>query len=86
MLPKEPEFKYPELVMPPTVERTAVKLWSNGVALDADIYRPKDLGGDQRAPGVVLSHGWGGSKLSGERYAAKFAAAGIVSLCFTHSG
>ena len=86
MLSKEPEFKYPELVMPPTVERTAVTLWSNGVALDGDIYRPKDLGGDRRAPAVVLSHGWGGSKSSGERYAAKFAAAGVVSLCFTHSG
>ena len=86
MLTKEPEFKYPELVMPPTVERTAVTIWSNGVALDGDIYRPKDLGGDQRVPAVVLSHGWGGSKSSGERYAAKFAAAGMVSLCFTHSG
>ena len=48
MLAKETEFKYPELVMPPTVERTAVQLWSNGVALDADIYRPKGLGGDRR--------------------------------------
>jgi len=26
MLPKEPELKYPELVMPPTVERAAVKI------------------------------------------------------------
>ena len=86
MLPKEPELKYPELVMPPTVERAAVKIWSNGVALDGDIYRPKDLRGDRRVPAVVLSHGWGGCKSSGERYAAKFAAAGMVSLCFTHSG
>jgi len=86
MLAKETEFKYPELVMPPTVERTAVQLWSNGVALDADIYRPKGLAGDRRVPAVVLSHGWGGSKSSGERYAAMFAAAGMVSLCFTHTG
>ncbi|MDM0085453.1 dienelactone hydrolase family protein [Variovorax sp. J31P179] len=80
------ETKYPELAMPHTVERSSVRVWSNGVALDADIYRPKDLGEDQRAPAVVLSHGWGGSKLTGERYAAKFAAAGMVSLCFTYSG
>lgn len=84
MPPKEPE--YPKLGMPDTVERMAVKIWSNGVALDGDIYRPKNLSGDRRAPAVVLSHGWGGSKSTGERYAAKFAAAGIVSLCFTHSG
>ncbi|MDM0022394.1 alpha/beta hydrolase [Variovorax saccharolyticus] len=82
--PREPE--YPKLVMPDTVERTRVKIWSNGIALDADLYRPKDLGGDRRAPAVVLSHGWGGSKSTGERYAAKFAEAGIVSLCFTYSG
>jgi dienelactone hydrolase len=63
-----------------------VRIWSNGVALDSDIYRPKGLGGDRRVPAVVLSHGWGGSKASGERYAAKFAAAGMVSLCFTHGG
>jgi fermentation-respiration switch protein FrsA (DUF1100 family) len=84
--PKEPELKYPELVMPPNVQRTTVRIWSNGVALDGDLYRPKDLGGDRRVPAVVLSHGWGGSKASGERYAAKFAAAGMVSLCFTHAG
>ena len=88
MLLKEPEFKQvlPALVMPATVERTAVRIWSNGVALDGDIYRPKGLCGDRRVPAVVLSHGWGGSKASGERYAAKFAAAGMVSLCFTHGG
>lgn len=80
------EVRYPELVMPPSVERTAVTLWSHGVALDADIYRPKGLDADRRVPAVVLSHGWGGSKSSGERYAARFAAAGMVSLCFTHSG
>ena len=85
MLLKEPEFKH-ELPEPSNVERSAVTIWSNGVALDGDIYRPKGLGGDQRVPAVVLSHGWGGSKLSGERYAAKFAAAGMVSLCFTHGG
>jgi len=83
---KEPEVKYPALVMPPTVERTTVRIWSNGVPLDGDLYRPKDLGGDRRVPAIVLSHGWGGSKSSGERYAALFAAAGMVSLCFTHDG
>ncbi len=80
------ESGYPKLDMPPTVERTSVTVWSNGVALDADVYRPKGLGGDKTAPAVVLSHGWGGDKLTPERYAAKFAAAGIVSLCFTYNG
>lgn len=80
------ETAYPELVMPDSVERSTVKVWSNGVALDADIYRPKGLRADQRLPAVVLSHGWGGSKATGERYAAKFAEAGMVSLCFSYGG
>ena len=80
------EIEYPVLVMPETVERTTVKIWSNGVALDADLYRPKGLAEEQRLPAVVLSHGWGGSKSTGERYAAKFAAAGMVCLCFSYSG
>jgi uncharacterized protein len=83
---QEPALKYPQLVMPPTVERTGVTIWSNGVALDGDLYRPRMLNASQRAAAVVLSHGWGGDKSTGERYAAKFAAAGIVSLCFSHSG
>lgn len=64
------EIEYPVLVMPETVERTTVKIWSNGVALDAYLYRPKGLAEEQRLPAVVLSHGWGGSKSTGERYAA----------------
>jgi dienelactone hydrolase len=83
---QEPALKYPQLVMPPTVERTSVTIWSNGVALDGDLYRPRALHASERAAAVVLSHGWGGDKSTGERYAAKFAAAGMVSLCFSHSG
>ncbi|MGJ7512533.1 alpha/beta hydrolase [Variovorax sp. GT1P44] len=80
------ETEYPALVMPETVERTTVTIWSNGVPLDADLYRPKGIAGDRRIPAVVLSHGWGGSKSTGERHAAKFAAAGMMSLCFSYSG
>jgi acetyl esterase/lipase len=86
MLLKEPAMQYPPLVMPATVERMHVTIWSDGVALDGDLYRPKDFDQRQHAPAVVLCHGWGGTKLSAERYAAQFAAAGIVSLCFSHSG
>lgn len=77
---------YPELVMPETVERTTVTLWSAGVALDADIYRPKGLGADDKVPAVVMSHGIGGDKLTTERYAAKFAASNMIAFSFTHAG
>ena len=80
---KMPEPTYPPLVMPDNVERRTVTLWSNGIALDGDVFRPTKLAHDAALPAVVLCHGWGGSKLTGERYAALFAAAGIIALTFT---
>jgi len=77
------ERVYPPLVMPDSVERETVTIWSKGVALDADIYRPRAA--PTSAPGVVLCHGWGGSKLTCERYAALFAEAGMIALSFTQA-
>lgn len=78
--------KYPALEMPLTVNREKITIWSDGVALDGDIYRPNDLGGGRLAPAVVMSHGLGGNKSTAERYAAKFAQAGMIALCFSHAG
>ena len=77
------EKEYPPLVMPDGVERRTVTLWSDGLALDADVYRPEELPTDRLLPAVVLGHGWGGSKLTAERYAALFAADGMITLTFT---
>ena len=77
------EKVYPPLVMPDGVGRQKVTVWSDGIALDADVYRPTNLAPDAALPAVVLSHGWGGSKLTAERYAALFASAGMITLTFT---
>jgi uncharacterized protein len=77
------ERVYPPLVMPDSVERETVTIWSKGVALDADLYRPRAA--PTSTPGVVLCHGWGGSKLTCERYAALFAEAGMIALSFTQA-
>jgi dipeptidyl aminopeptidase/acylaminoacyl peptidase len=74
---------YPPLEMPDSVQRETVTIWSNGVALDGDIYRPRVAA--PAAPAVVLCHGWGGSKLTCERHAALFAASGIIALTFTQA-
>ena len=79
------EKEYPPVVMPDNVGRTAVTVWSDGLALDADIYRPTDLAEHDLLPAVVLAHGWGGSKLTAERYAALFAASGMIALTFTQA-
>lgn len=78
-----PEPIYPPLVMPDGVGRQQVTVWSNGIGLDADLYRPTTVADDVALPAVVLGHGWGGSKLTAERYAALFASAGMITLTFT---
>lgn len=79
------EKEYPPVVMPDNVGRTGVTVWSDGLALDADIYRPTGVAEGDTLPAVVLAHGWGGSKLTAERYAALFAASGMIALTFTQA-
>ena len=76
---------YPSLVMSEGVGRERVTVWSGGMALDADLYRPEVVSPDAALPAVVLGHGWGGGKLTAERYAALFASAGMITLTFTQS-
>lgn len=83
---KDGEPIYPPLVMPQGVIRETVTVWSDGVPLDADLYRPAGTPKGTRLPGVVLSHGWGGTKATTERYAAAFAARNMVALAFSQSG
>jgi dienelactone hydrolase len=72
--------------MPADVQRHEATIWnSNGIALDTDVYRPTTIATEARLPAVVLCHGWGGSKLTAERYAALFASAGMITLSFTQS-
>jgi dienelactone hydrolase len=71
--------------MPDNVRRHQVTVWSAGIALDADVYRPTFIEPGVRVPAVVLCHGWGGSKLTAERYAALFASSGMITLTFTQS-
>ncbi len=82
---EENPIVYPPLEMPANVQRGQVTVWSLGLALDADIYRPTDRAPDAKLPAVVLSHGMGGDKLTCERYAAKFASVGIVAMAFSQS-
>lgn len=76
---------YPPLEMPDNVEREKITIYSMGVALDGDIYRPKGLAAEDKIPGIVMSHGVGGDKLTCERYAAKFAASGKQAISFSHA-
>ena len=65
--------KYPALVLPDSVMRTQITIWSNGIRLDRDLFGPKENLLDAQLPGIGLTHGRDGGKHTGERYAAKFA-------------
>ncbi|UII78774.1 alpha/beta hydrolase [Flagellimonas sp. CMM7] len=75
--------EFPPLVLPENVKQQKITVWSLGVALDADIYVPKNVAVNQKLPAIVASHGLGGDKHTAERYAAKFAASGMIVVCFT---
>lgn len=82
---KENPIVYPPLEMPETVERETITIWIQGMSLDADIYRPKSLTADDKLPGIVMSHGVGGDKVTCERYAAKFAEARMLAISFSQT-
>jgi len=72
--------------LPDTVEVRQVTIWSGSSRLDGDLYLPKDLDPNEKRPAIVMSHGWGGTKLKLRREAAKFSAAGYIALTFTYRG
>ena len=76
---------YPETIVPDTVSVEKITIFSLGVALDANIYRPKSLTADDKYPAVVFSHGLGGDKESASRYAVRFADNGVVAVTISHS-
>ena len=80
------EDEYPPLRVPDNVEQVKTRVWSDGYWLDATLFRPTDLTDDAPAPGIVMSHGWGGGKDSVAHYAVRFAKRGTAVLTFTHDG
>ena len=67
------------------VDHEVITIWSEGVRLAGDLYKPKDLKANEKLPGILLVAGWGGSKENLKRnYAPQFAARGFVVLAFDY--
>jgi polyvinyl alcohol dehydrogenase (cytochrome) len=67
------------------VDHEQVTIWSEGIRLAGDIYRPKRMQAGERLPGLLLVHGWGGGKQHLNRaYAPQFANLGFVVLTFDY--
>jgi acetyl esterase/lipase len=62
-----------------------VTIWSQGVRLAADVYKPKGLTPTQKLPGILLVPGWGGSKENlKNNYGPHFAELGFIVLAFDY--
>tara|TARA_B110000503_G_scaffold36117_1_gene59102 strand:+ start:8139 stop:9113 length:975 start_codon:yes stop_codon:yes gene_type:complete len=67
------------------VDHEAITIWSQGVRLAGDLYKPKGLKANEKLPGILLVAGWGGSKENlKNNYAPQFAQAGFIVLAFDY--
>lgn len=71
--------------LPDGVLHKAVDIWSEGTRMAGDLYQPAEAG-DARLPAIIMSHGWGGTKVGLSRNAMRFAADGFVVLAFDYRG
>ncbi len=73
--------------LPDNITMETVKIWSEGTRIAGDLYRPKDIEGDEKRPAIVLSHGWGGGKNGCRAIAARFASeSGYICLAIDYRG
>ena len=73
--------------LPAEVEKQAVTIWSDGVRMVGDLYRPKTLKPDAKLPAVIFCAGTGGTrKGTPQRLASRFVQAGFIFLAFDYRG
>ena len=69
------------------VKSEGVVIWSEGTRISGTLWKPKEVGADERLPAILLTHGWGGVRSHLDRtYGPKFAGAGFVVLTFDYRG
>ena len=65
----------------------SITIWSDGVRMAGDLWKPTDLSANEKRPAVLLVHGWGGLKSHlNQAYAPQFAELGYVVLTFDYRG
>ena len=73
----------PSLAAGPELDHHAITFWSDGARLQGDVFKPQGLKPEQKLPGIVLIHGWGGSKDHlNSAYAPQFASLGFIVMTF----
>ncbi|MFP6596581.1 MAG: alpha/beta fold hydrolase [Candidatus Hydrogenedentota bacterium] len=73
--------------LPDNISMKTVKIWSEGTRIAGDLYRPNDIGPDEKRPTIILSHGWGGTKANCRDIAIRLASeAGFICLAIDYRG
>jgi dienelactone hydrolase len=69
------------------VKSRSVSIWSDGTRLSGNLFFPVHMNEENKLPGIVLCHGWGGLRVHlNQAYAPLIAAAGYVVLTFDYRG
>jgi dipeptidyl aminopeptidase/acylaminoacyl peptidase len=69
------------------VEKHPVVIWSDGTRMSGDVYRPRDLGKDQKLPAVIFCNGTAGTKRgTAAKLAPIFVEHGFIFLAFDYRG
>ena len=63
-----------------------IRFFSEGIQCYGRLYLPKGFGPDAKAPAVVLAPGWMQTAASIDKYAARFAARGLVAMAIDYRG
>jgi len=73
--------------LPGNIEKQSVTIWSDGVRMAGDLYRPKAMKPDEKLPAVVFCAGTSGTrKGTPQRLAPRFVQAGFIFLAFDYRG
>jgi cephalosporin-C deacetylase-like acetyl esterase len=82
--PNEPAAR---AVLPESVEKRAITIWSDGTRMAGDLYLPKNRKKGEKLPAIVFCAGTGGTKGgTGGRLGPIFAEKGYVALAFDYRG
>lgn len=69
------------------VDHQAITIWSQGIRLAGDIFKPKNMKPKDKLPGILMVPGWGGSRKNIEKnYAPHYAQQGFIVLIFDYKG
>ncbi|WP_205743049.1 alpha/beta hydrolase [Halioglobus maricola] len=67
----------------PSINEESITFWSGGAQLRGSVFKPQGLQPEEKLPGILLIHGWGGNRSNLNRsFAPNFASKGFVVMTF----